>query len=59
VLRNAVCAGAALLAAGSAQVAATSWWAGLASAAIAAGAVLAYLAVEAIIGNAQWMEGED
>mgnify|MGYP000113781127 CR=1 FL=1 len=25
----------------------------------AAGAVLAYLACEAIIGNAQWMEGED
>jgi len=59
VLRNVVCAGVALLAMSAVGTAASSWWAGLASAAIAAGAVLAYLAGEAIIGNAQWMEGED
>ncbi len=57
VLRNLVCSGLALLAASSA--AASGWWASLAAAAIAAGAVLAYLAWEAIISNAQWLEGED
>jgi hypothetical protein len=59
VLRNGFCAGLALLAMGLAESAAGGWWASLASVTIALGAVLAYLACEAIIANAQWMEGGD
>lgn len=59
VLRNGICAGLALLAMSSAGSAVSGWWATLVSVTLAVGAALAYLAGEAIIANAQWMEGED
>ncbi len=59
VLRNGVCAGLAVLAMSSQGNIMSGWLATLAAAAIAVLAVAAYLVCEALIGNAQWMAGED
>lgn len=59
VLRNGLCAGLAVLAAGYPAGALPASWGGLAGALLVAGvALLAYHTSELLIGNAQWMDGE-